>query len=132
MEQSHSSASRKTRESQPEDVTGSPAPNGSSPAKSMKKADTVFKDFSLSRFPDGSKPASYVDPADGPVAVHSAQREIITRQLDTLNAMNTSGGMTLALPESQIGKLLPSLNAKAATIDLGDVFARYRTVYDGC
>lgn len=44
------------------------------------------------------------------------------QQLNRLSATNApDGGMTLALPESEVGKLLPSLNAKAATIGLGDV-----------
>jgi hypothetical protein len=88
----------------------------------MDRADSVFKNFSVSGFPKGSKPASYVDPADGPAAVHSAQRRIMTQQLNRLSAMDApDGGMTLALPESEVEKLLPSLNAKASTIELSDV-----------
>ncbi len=89
----------------------------------MDRADSVFKNFSVSGFPKGSKPASYVDPADGPAAVHSAQRRIMTQQLNRLSAMDSpdGGGMTLALPESAVEKLLPSLNAKASTIELSDV-----------
>ena len=46
----------------------------------------------------------------------------MTQQLNQLSAMDApDGGMTLALPESEVGKLLPSLNAKAATIELSDV-----------
>jgi hypothetical protein len=88
----------------------------------MDRADSVFKNFSVSGFPKGSKPASYVDPADGPAAVHSAQRRIITQQLNRLSAMDApDGGMTLALPESEVEKILPSLNTEAATIELSDV-----------
>jgi hypothetical protein len=88
----------------------------------MDRADAVFKNFSVSRFAKGAKPASHVDPADGPAAVHSAQRRIMTQQLNRLSAMDApDGGMTLALPESEVGKLLPSLNAKAATIELSDL-----------
>ena len=46
----------------------------------------------------------------------------MTQQLNRLSAMDApDGGMTLALPESEVEKLLPSLNAKAATIELSDV-----------
>lgn len=46
----------------------------------------------------------------------------MTQQLNRLSAMDTPvGGMTLALPESEVGKLLPSLNAKASTLELSDV-----------
>jgi hypothetical protein len=100
-------------------------PARSSPAKSRDKAEAAFRDFSMSRFASGARPASYVDPADGPAAVHSAQRRIITQHLDELGgggaAGPAAGGMTLALPPAQIGKLLPSLDADAATIDLTDV-----------
>jgi hypothetical protein len=88
----------------------------------MDRADAVFKNFSVSRFPKGAKPASHVDPAQGPAAVHTAQRQIMTQQLNRLSAMDApDGGMTLALPESEVKKLLPSLNADAATIELSDV-----------
>jgi hypothetical protein len=88
----------------------------------MDRANAVFKNFSVSGFPKGSRPASYVDPADGPAAVHSAQRRIMTEQLNRLSAMDApDGGMSLALPESEVGKLLPSLNTKAASIELSDV-----------
>lgn len=115
-------AARKKRVSKPPQATPSPAPNGSLPAKSMDRADAVFKNFSVSRFPKGAKPASHVDPAHGPAAVHAAQRQIMTQQLNQLSAMDApDGGMTLALPESEVKKLLPSLNADAATIELSDV-----------
>jgi hypothetical protein len=88
----------------------------------MDRADAVFKNFSVSKFPKGAKPASHVDPAEGPAAVHSAQRRIMSQQLSRLRAMDApDGGMTLALPESEVGKLLPSLNSKAATIELSDL-----------
>lgn len=46
----------------------------------------------------------------------------MTQQLNRLSAMDApDGGMTLALPESEVERLLPSLNAKAATIELSDV-----------
>src|SRR6266699_737449 len=114
VEQSQpTSAPRRTRVSKPPQPTRSPALNGPLPAKSMDKADSVFKNFTVSGFPKDSRPASYVDPAHGPAAVHSAQRRIMTQQLNRLSAMDApDGGMTLALPESEVEKLLPSLNAK--------------------
>jgi hypothetical protein len=46
----------------------------------------------------------------------------MTQQLNRLSVMDApDGGMTLALPESEVEKLLPSLNAKASTIELSDV-----------
>ena len=46
----------------------------------------------------------------------------MSQQLNRLRATDTSdGGMTLALPESEVEKLLPSLNTKASTIELSDV-----------
>jgi hypothetical protein len=123
VEQSQpSAAARKKRVSKPSQATRSPALNGALPAKSMDRANAAFKNFSVSGFPKGARPASYVDPADGPAAVHSAQRRIMTEQLNRLSAMDApDGGMSLALPESEVGKLLPSLNTKAASIELTDV-----------
>jgi hypothetical protein len=115
-------AARRTRASRAPQAARSEALNGSLPAKSMDRADSAFENFSMSGFPKGSKPASYIDSADGPVAVHSAQRRIMSQQLNRLRATDTSdGGMTLALPESEVEKLLPSLNTKASTIELSDV-----------
>jgi len=46
----------------------------------------------------------------------------MTQQLNRLSAMDsTGGGLTLALPESEVEKLLPSLNTNASTIELSDV-----------
>jgi hypothetical protein len=88
----------------------------------MDKADAAFKNFSASGFPKGTRPAGYVDLADGPAAVHSAQKRVMKEQLNRLKAMDAPDvGMTLALPESEVAKLLPSLNTKAATIELSDV-----------
>jgi hypothetical protein len=96
--------------------------NGAVPAKSMDKADAAFKHFNASGFPKGAKPPSYVDPADGPAAVRSVQKRIMREQLSRLKAMDAPDvGMTLALPASEVAKLLPSLNSKAATIELSDV-----------
>jgi hypothetical protein len=122
MEQSQPPAARKPRVSKSRPKPRTPAPAKPWPVKSKDKAEDVFKDFSLSGFAKDAKPASYVNPADGPAAAHVAQRRIITEHLNRLSAQETpSGGMTLALPAAEIEKLLPSLNAKAATIDLGDV-----------
>jgi hypothetical protein len=122
MKQSEPSAARNPRVSKSRSKPRTPAPAKSLPAKSKDDAETAFKDFSVSRFAKGTQPAGYVDPADGPTAVHSAQRRIITQHLNQLSAPDApDGGMTLALPAAEIEKLLPSLNAEAATIDLTDV-----------
>jgi hypothetical protein len=122
MEQSQPSVGRKAREPESQQTTQPQYQNRSLPSKSMNTADAVFKNFNASGFPKGAKPANYVEPADGPAAVQSAQRRIIAQQLDRLSAMETpDGGLTLALPESDVEKLLPSLNAEESTIELGDV-----------
>jgi hypothetical protein len=88
----------------------------------MDRADAVFANFSASGFSSGSRPASYVEAADGPAAVHSAQRRMIAQQLDQLGAVGTaSRGITLALPESDVATLVPSLNANNGTVELTDV-----------
>jgi hypothetical protein len=88
----------------------------------MDRADAVFENFSVSGFSSGSKPASYVEAADGPAAVHAAQRRMMTQQLDRLGAVGTSSrGITLALPESDVAALVPSLNANNGTVELTDV-----------
>ena len=88
----------------------------------MDRADSVFENFSVSGFSGGSKPPSYVEAADGPEAVHYAQRQTMTEQLDRLSAVRAPGrGITLALPESDVATLLPTLNATDGTVELTDV-----------
>lgn len=46
----------------------------------------------------------------------------MTEQLDRLSAVRTpGGGITLALPESEVATLLPTLNATNGTVELTDV-----------
>lgn len=107
---------------EPSQATPSPALSGSLPSTSMDRADSVFENFSVSGFSRGSKPASYVEAADGPAAVRSAQRRMMTQQLDRLSAVGTPGeGITLAVPESEVTTLLPSLDATNGTVELTDV-----------
>jgi len=88
----------------------------------MDRADSVFENFSVSGFSRGFKPASYVEAADGPAAVRSAHRRMMTQQLHRLSAAGIhGGGITVALPESDIATLLPSLNANNGTVELNDV-----------
>jgi len=122
MKQSQPPAARRTRVSKSPRATRSPVQNGPLPVKSMDRAASAFKNFSMSAFPKGSKPAGYVDIADSPAAVHSAQKQIITEELNRLRSVDVpDGGITLALSESAVRKLLPSLNAKASTVELSDV-----------
>jgi hypothetical protein len=103
------------------EATQSTISDGSLPPRSIDRADSVFRTFSLSRFPKDTESASYVNPAEGATA-QSVQREVIGRQLQRLSASETANvGMTLALPRSTVGELLPSLNEKTATIELSDV-----------
>jgi hypothetical protein len=112
----------RTRSSKPPKATSTPVPDGSLPAKSIDSADAAFKNFSLSKFPNGAKSASYVDSTDDPAVVQSAQRRIITQQLNRLNTVGSPGrGISLALPKSVVEALLPSLKEEASTIELSDV-----------
>jgi hypothetical protein len=91
-------------------------------AKSVEKAKSVFKNFSLSKFPKGSMPSNYVPTGKKRADVHNVQRKIIVQHMHQLSKKETTNrGMTLALPETTIKDLLPSFNAKTATIDLNDV-----------
>jgi len=97
------------------------SPPGVRPS-SMDRADSVFENFSVSGLSRGSNPANHIEAADGPAAVHSAQRQMMTEQLDRLSAVRTpGGGITLALPESEVATLLPTLDATNGTVELTDV-----------
>jgi hypothetical protein len=81
---------------------------------------SVFKNFSLSKFPE-KLPSNYVHSGKNPAAV---QRKLIEHQLHKLRKTDMPNrGMTLALPRAttEMQKLLPSFNAKRATVDLKDV-----------
>jgi hypothetical protein len=89
------------------------------PAKSVAKARSAFKKFSLSKFAGQSTPSNYVPAGETPTAVH---RKIITHRMQKLSEVDTSNrAMTFALPAETIKTLLPSFNPDAATIDLSDV-----------
>jgi len=89
------------------------------PAKSVAKAGSAFKNFSLSKFAGQSTPPHYVPAGETPTTVH---RKIIMQHMQKLSETDTSNGaMTFALPQATIKKLLPSYNPDAATIDLSDV-----------
>ena len=115
------SATRETNSPEPGEATSSTIPDGPLPPRSIDRADAVFRTFSLSRFPKETESANYVNRAEG-ATTQSVQREVIGRQLQRLSATDAANvGMTLALPRSTVGKLLPSLNEKASTIELSDV-----------
>lgn len=117
---SHRSQERATNVPAPEEATLS-TPDGSLPPRSIDRADSVFRTFSLSRLPKGTESASYVNRDEGATA-QSLQREVIGRQLERLSATDAANrGMTLALPRSTVEELLPSLNERASTIELSDV-----------
>jgi hypothetical protein len=108
-------------ESQRPSGTASTTTDGLIPARSVDRADSVFRSFSASRFPKGDESASYVNPAKGTTA-QSVQREVIAEQLSRLSAKDTANvGMTLALPRSAVEKLLPSINERTSTLELSDV-----------
>lgn len=108
-------------ESQPPSVTPSASTDGLIPAKSIDRADSVFRAFSVSKLAGDAESASYVSPADGTTA-QSVQRDVIEQQLGRLSATDSANlGMTLALPRSEVEKLLPSINDRTSTLELSDV-----------
>lgn len=89
------------------------------PAASVAKAKKAFKSFSLSKFAGNGTPSNYVAVGQNPAEV---QRQTISQHLENLSSADLPArGITIALPEAVIKKLLPSFNAKARTIDLGEV-----------
>jgi len=91
------------------------------PAASVAKAKKVFKSFSLSKFAGNGTPSNYVTAGQSPA---ETQRRKISQHLDNLNTADApTRAMTLALPDATIKKLLPSFNAKAGTIDLGELMS---------
>jgi hypothetical protein len=89
------------------------------PAASLARAKKAFKSFSLSRFAKDETPSNYVAAGQH----HSeVQKRMISKVIDRLkNADAPTRGMTIALPDSAAKQLLPSLDAKARTIDLDEV-----------
>src|SRR5262249_18490567 len=99
------------------------------PNKSLEKAAKVFKNFSLSKFSNDSSPPNHLAKSrvKDPAAVQAMQRKIITQNIKTLRTADTlNPGMTLAVPEATIKKLLPSFKKKAGTIGLSDLLGLMR------
>jgi hypothetical protein len=91
------------------------------PAKSIARAASAFKHFSLSKFPQKGVPSNYVPAGKNSVDI---QRKAIRQRLQELSKVPASNrGMTLALSDATIAKHLRSHNSKAATIDLGELIS---------
>jgi hypothetical protein len=91
------------------------------PATSVAKAKKAFNSFNLSKFAGNGTPSNYVAAGQSPA---DAQRRKISQHLDNLsNADAPTRAMTIALPDATLKQLLPSLNTKAGTIDLGEVLS---------
>ena len=117
------------------------------PAKSVAKAKSVFKNFSLSRFAKADKakasqgmdalPSNYVDrlKVKDPAAVRTQQKALIAQQLQKLPETNTQNlGMTLAFPSEQldeIKKALPGLQKDGGNIQLDDLLKYIRGKMSG-
>jgi hypothetical protein len=87
--------------------------------KSMAKARSVFKNFSLSKFAGSDTPSHYVAAGENPA---KTQKRIITQHIANLKSSGASSrAMTLSFPETRVKELLPSFKAKAGTIDVQDV-----------
>src|SRR6266566_2290487 len=91
------------------------------PAASVARARQAFKGFTLSRFACDATPSNYVAAGEH----HSeVQKRVISNVIDRLrNADAPTRGMTIALPDLAAKHLLPSLDAKAGTIDLDEVIS---------
>jgi hypothetical protein len=75
----------------------------------------------LSKFAGNPLPLNRVAAGQDPAA---AQQQVISQHIDNLNnAATPTGAMTIALPDATIKQLLPSFDAKAGTIDLGEVMS---------
>src|SRR5260370_23970141 len=89
------------------------------PAASVAKAKKAFNSFSLSKFAGNGTPPNYVASGQGPAQV---QRGIISHHINQLNNADApTRAMTISLPDAMLRQLLPSLDAKARTIDLGEL-----------
>ncbi len=99
----------------------SPALKRAVPAASVAKAKKAFKGFNLSKFAGNGMPSNYVAAGESSV---EAQRRMISRHIENQNNADSAiHGLTIALPDAMLKKLLPSFNAKARTIDLGEVIS---------
>jgi hypothetical protein len=94
------------------------------PAKSVEKAASAFSTFSLSRFAKGATPPNYLPHAQAknPSAVSAVQRNSMATQTVALAANPPQTlGLTVALTPKSLAASLPSLDAKANTVDLAEV-----------
>ncbi|SRR5258708_30732977 len=90
-------------------------------AASVAKAKKAFNGFSLSKFAGNGTPSNYVASGQSPAQV---QRAIISHHINQLNNADApTRAMTIALPDAMLKQILPSLDAKARTIDLGEVMS---------
>ena len=66
-------------------------------------------------------PSNFVAAGQSPA---KAQQRIISQHIDNLNNADApTRAMSIALPDGTIKQLLPSFNAKAGTLDLGEVMS---------
>jgi hypothetical protein len=104
------------------------------PVKSLARAAYAFKKFSLSRVPKNAAPTNYVShlESSSPSAVSAMQREVMAAQVKTLaKSPPETPGMSLALPQELIAKLLPSLNEKAGTVATPELLDALRQAMRG-
>jgi len=87
-------------------------------AKSMERAKSVFSKFTLSRFAGKEAPPHYVTRTRSLPDVH---KHIISKAIDMFESSPTNRAMTIALPEADMKKLLPSFDSAAGTVQLADV-----------
>jgi hypothetical protein len=102
------------------------APQRRLPAKSLERAATAFKNFSLSKFTDNSRPRNYVHPAQAkdPAATHALQRKLLSSQVQKLNTTpNPNDGTTIGITQDAVKALFPSYNDKLGTVQMADVLA---------
>jgi hypothetical protein len=117
-------------------IVTSPAPQArlvAIPQKSLDRAKSRFKHFTLSRFAKDALPSNYVPPeeiakgvhrAAGPKKVREFQNDSIRRLLTRLSGIkNPNEGMKIALPKAAKKQLLPSLNEKTGTVDLHELMS---------
>lgn len=89
------------------------------PKASIVKAKNAFKNFSLSKFAATAAASNFVAARQNSA---EAQRQMISQHIENLNGSDLPvHGITIAVPDAMVKKLLPSLNMKHQTIDLGEV-----------
>jgi hypothetical protein len=95
----------------------------------VARAHAAFENFTLSSPAGPSRTVVSRSAERG--AVHAAHREVMAQALDGLKEQNPArGGLVVALPKSEVPRLLGSLDEQASTVELSDVLAvaaRHRT-----